>query len=446
MYILVIGLMVLLLLSYYVGREDLFNPVFLCCCFFFFSALCTSYNIECWGIDLSYITISLILFSLLSMIFGGFFGLSLNKKTGHEVVEISLVYLSNIKISCVIVLGLLAAVLYFKDIISIARAYGYGGGSGIGTLMSIYRNASHFSSETEDQVSRLAYYLLMIFRLCSYMITYIGINNLILQTDKRYYKKCFIITLMYCVISLITASRMQLLKMAIFIMLLYFLLLKKSTGWNKHVKVRTLLKIALSAIAVIILFVSVRTLVGRSNTEEPFYYFTKYAGGSIHLLDLFIKNPIESSTIWGKETFYSMYKFLGTKVGRRDWVYVFAKEFRRSNGVALGNVYTALRCYYYDFGFIGCIICSGIVGFIFSAIYGSIHRRNLKKGIDMRLFLYVYLSYSYCLFSVNYYFDYLNLGFLKWVILMYIIRWFLVKLNISFGIKRKRGYCCEQRN
>jgi oligosaccharide repeat unit polymerase len=224
---------------------------------------------------------------------------------------------------------------------------------------------------------------------------------------------------------------MQLIKLSIFIVLVYFLLTKKSKGWNKRVKGSTIFKIALGAIAVLVLFVAVRTFVGRSNAEDPFYYITKYAGGSIQLLDLFIKNPISESSIWGKETFYAMYKFLGPKLGHSDWVYVFAKEFRRSNGVALGNVYTALRCYYYDFGYIGCIICTGIVGFVFSIVYANIHRNKLKNGVDMRLFLYAYLSYSYCLFSVNYYFDYLNFGFIKYIIFMYLIRWFLLKFKLS---------------
>ena len=437
-------MIMLTLFAYWMGKNDLFNPVFLCVAVFTVSVFAASYNIEIWHIDLSPVTVSLIVTSLISMILCGSLTrimMESFKGTVSRKEMLRSFYVEDWKYLLVLLLGAVTVVIYVHDIMRIGRAHGFVSGSGISALIKLYRNVSHFSSEAEDKVSRTAYYSMELFRIAAYFMTYIGLSNVVAERSiKKSLKKnlrYFAVTVMFLVLILFTGARMQLLKMFIFIILVFFILSKKKKGWGMSIPITTLFKIIMCVVALLALFVILRSFVGRSTETDPIYYITMYAGGSVELLDLFIKKPLPPSNIWGKETFYAMYNFLGRNLHKPEWIYVFAKEFRHSHGVSVGNVYSALRCFYYDFGFFGCVLCSGIVGAAFTSIYTHIRFKRLKKPVDMTVLLYCYLGYSFCMFSINYYFDYLSFSFIRTLIFFFLMNWFLsdckLKENIRFS-------------
>lgn len=440
MWILLLAILVLVVVSYIAGNRDLFNPVFLCCSMFMVSAVCAATNISIWGIDLSSTTILLIVLSLLSMITFGWLGLYVpTKKVNGNLVEAGLryIYIDNFKLFCVILLGVLSTVFYLRDVISIARRYGYALGGGIGVLIGTFRSNSHFSIDLEDKVSSLSSWTMDLFRLSAYIMTYIGVNNWIVTKKTKECVRFFAITVFFCLSILISGARMQILKISIFAVLVYFILLKKHNKWNTRIRTKSLIKILAFIVVILVAFVGLREYVGRSTSDSPLYYLTRYMGGSIQLLDLFVEKPIVDTSVWGKETFYNTINFLGRRLGNSNWRYVFAKEFRSSNGVNVGNVYTALRCFYADFGFIGTLICSAIVGFVFSFVYALIRKRKKVRLVDPLITLYCYFSYSYVLFSINYYFDFIGITFFKILVLFLIVRWYIVDFNCRIKLKLK---------
>ncbi|MTV44646.1 oligosaccharide repeat unit polymerase, partial [Streptococcus pneumoniae] len=85
-------------------------------------------------------------------------------------------------------------------------------------------------------------------------------------------------------------------------------------------------------------------------------YITRYMGGSIQLFDLFVIDPIRRNKELGAETFSGIYEMLA-KLGFDNNI-IKGLEWRVSpNYYSLGNVYTAIRRYYSDFGVIGIVIC-----------------------------------------------------------------------------------------
>ena len=64
------------------------------------------------------------------------------------------------------------------------------------------------------------------------------------------------------------------------------------------------------------------------------------------------------------------------------------KEFRYSNGILLGNVYTSFRAFHHDFGFTGIIIFQVIEGFFYSIYYEKMKRLKNKSGISATFILY----------------------------------------------------------
>ena len=447
MFVLFLGIIFLIIISFILGEKDIVNPIFLCCAGFFLSIICAYYNVTTWGINLCNETVMLIFFSLLVMVIVSFLVINLTgnicnkyarpgkKISGPEAV--SYIEVDTYKYVLVILLAVFTAGMYIRDIITITKSSGYISGAGIQALMRVYRLATHFKeAEGSNRISRYTVYSMDLLRAFAYICTYIGINN-ILTADSRRKQirnlRNFVIAFLFCVVNLLTGSRMQILKLVIFFAVVYLILQKRKNGWDKTVKLSTVLKIGGLVVLALILFVQIRGLVGRETDTDPLYYITSYAGGSIEGLDLFIKEPIEKSALWGKESFYAMYNYLGKWFDFNGESFLFAKEFRRSNGVGVGNIYTALRCFYYDFGFWGCLACCGIVSAVFSLVYAFIRFKPSDQPVDMKLLLYGYFSYTYVMFCINYYFDYLTPAIVKMLICFFVGRWFMTKFKAEFS-------------
>lgn len=442
MLILCIAVPILALLSYFIGKEDIINPIFLCVSIFVASIFSALYNIETWKINLSSTTVALILLSLSSMVIFGYVGLHLKssrKRSKLKLNHLPYIEVPNYKIIAIVLLGLFATILYFRDVLIVARRLGYSYGGGIGTIIGTYRNASSFNVDLENRVSRISSYSMEAFRVSAYLCLYIGIQNIIVSKKNKKNIKYILIVLLFCVSTIVTGSRMQLIKVTLFAVIVAIILYRRNTGENKKIKLKTIAKIFLLFALVMVAFVGIRTVVGRSGIEDPLYYFTRYAGGSIELLDIYLREGHVKNQIFGQESLYAFYNFFGNHFGINELQQIHAREFRRSaNGVSVGNIYTALRTLYNDFGFIGCIVCSGLIGLAVSYFYSRIKSHNKFELVDMGVVLYGYLSYSYCLYSINYYFEFVTPAFIKTIIMFYLMRYFILSFGIKGVLKSKK--------
>ena len=192
---------------------------------------------------------------------------------------------------------------------------------------------------------------------------------------------------------------------------------------------------AFSVIGVGILFVALRSIVGRDASKDPLSYLTFYAGCPFAALDIFLKKPVSRPDIWGKETFYYLNQGFGILLRRTDLRYNFFKEFTRSpNGTYIGNVYTALRPPYKDFGLGGMCVYMVVMGLFYTYLYCKVRKKSGRNRIDFLLLLYSYFAYTFFMYFYNCYNSFITITFLKNIIYMLLIRWFLV----DFHIKRKR--------
>lgn len=150
---------------------------------------------------------------------------------------------------------------------------------------------------------------------------------------------------------------------------------------------------ALVALGALYLFYGVRVFVGRQSEQGMLEYITHYAGGSLPGLDLYFKDPPPPSDIWGKETFYSLNQGL-RKLGLLEIPYYLVHhEFRRSGGGSIGNVYTALRDYHYDFGLAGMYLLHIVFVLFFSIFYEYQKRRRSDLGLIVLAMMYYALAF-----------------------------------------------------
>ena len=140
------------------------------------------------------------------------------------------------------------------------------------------------------------------------------------------------------------------------------------------------------------------------------------------------------SVVFGQETFFSVVQGLQRRGMLKDFQYSFFQEFRNSNGIGLGNVYTALRDYYFDFGFIGTMIMHTVFSLFFSWIYEKEKVRGSNIGIIILAMTYncvVLYAYNNQFFSTD-----ISIGFLSrliYVIIMY--KLFIRKKVLDISLK-----------
>lgn len=423
-----IALLIVLLMLY---RGDILDPSIIIVSTFLFSSLCALYSIDLWKMALSWTTYWVIFGGILVFCLGGAFirlcGGVLHKQNKKR--QINFIVIEKDKLGIFMMATIAIAIIYAYFIFKIARQAGANGSWSI--IMNVYRTTTSHSL-SEDSIPTIVTYL---FRLCimgGYIILYVLVNNYLIT--KRIDKGLLVSLLTILGISLLSGGRTDIMRFICAGITLYFVLYHRFKGWIFRFKPRQAGKIIIGILALAVLFYLLKGAVGRLNQTTLFYYISYYVGGSIELLDLFIKDPPLSSDVFGKETFYGIYSFIGPKTGNSDWIYTIHKEFRTSNGILIGNVYTMFRSYLYDFGSGGMVILVFLFSMIVSLWYMKI-RTNKKKNcrtIDVSLLIYAFLSHTIFMsfFAEEFYVTFFSFTMIRNILSLIVVYCFMFKVRI----------------
>ena len=247
---------------------------------------------------------------------------------------------------------------------------------------------------------------------------------------------------MFCVCSILTGGRNPLLQLLVAALMMYYLLKKKIQGYSRKFNRKFTFKLLSIVVIVLIAFSNMRFLVGRTNTLNTFDYLAMYIGAPIKLFDMFIQNPPSKvHELFGQETFINLWTWLGTFThDSRMTGLIMNKEFRTFNGLQLGNVYTAFREYYFDFGIVGVIILPFIHSVFFTTFYQKIsqNKTNWKKNeFDLQIILYSYLSVALVYYSIDdrLFQRFLSRGTFRELIFLVLFAVLLPRIRISFDVK-----------
>ena len=211
---------------------------------------------------------------------------------------------------------------------------------------------------------------------------------------------------------------------------MYYMFLHRKVGWNKHISGKMLKKALMIFVIGMIIFYYMKELVGRVSSLNFLEYVTQYVGGSIQLLDQYIKDTRESNAIPFGETLTGLITGF-RKLDLTTAVLMKQLEFRYTpTGVYLGNVYTALRRYYNDAGWIGVVIFPAILSFIMNAFYRKIrlYKNNSIKHIYKTI---VYASLLYVVpfqaMEDSFYINKITIGYLIELLILYMCSLFVFK-------------------
>ena len=427
----VVLLAVLMLISYFLFDKDLFAPPTIVSLGFLFTSLCALYNEKLWELDFSSTTMWDIVSGVAAFIAGGLIAVLLStpfsgeRRIGlsHKVSETKPIIIERWKTLVVIACQLITIIMEYTELRSITGETTWFG------MVSAFRNQT--ATVSPDEYTMTFSGILVLFLganfAVAYVYSYIVGNNIAV----RYKQPILNWVPIFCTLltTFMQGYRGEMLRFW------------RAAGWKKSKEIsRTIRIIAASVVVIAVVFVAMQRFVGRTITSDPLYYFTIYAGSSVAAFDLFIKDPLPPSGIWGKETFYDLNQSISRWFDKPDLTYLFFKEFRTSpSGLTIGNIYTAFRPPYYDFGYVGMLIYLLIMGAFYTFVYCLIRNKCGRSEIDFRLLLYSYFAFTFFMYFYNCYNGFFSFSIIRLCLELLVIRWFLVgwhtKKQYSFTLK-----------
>lgn len=424
-YILAILLIGIMLLSYESTGKDWLTPSTLITLMFLLSTIAAIYNLGRWKFELGAYSVFLIIFSLIiTLIINAAF----HSYYGKKRVSFEKHNISEIKFHVLIVgtfYTIVCLVLQFRIISSIGIA-------DISAAMYSYRMSTAYGIGNINITENYS----QLFNIAT-AITYVVVFNLIyfFKKLKRTYIVVSILQITaWIFLYFLNGSRSEVFSMFVYSFVIFYMNRIRTLGRYKKYNYRQILKILFIVIGALYSFYFFKELAGRQSDKTVIEYLTSYLGGSIPCFDLFIKKPLGESVIFGQETFLSVIQGLQRRGMLKNFQYSFFQEFRSSNGIGLGNVYTALRDYYFDFGFIGMIIMHTVFSLLFSWIYEKGKVRGSNIGLIILAMTYnciVLYAYNNQFFSMD-----ISIGFLLkliYTIIMY--KLFIRKKVLNFSLR-----------
>lgn len=374
----------LLIVSFFISNKDIISPPVILCAVYVLSISSAMYNIAAWRINLSeeavlYISSGMISFCIISFITHKRFAYY----TPTKILD-TIILIPKSKLLFALLISIICYILYVREINSFVGSFG----SDYSLAMQQFREEFSYG---DMKLSFVANQAIKVLSAIAFVYIFIISNNI--STNKSWkYKLLYLVpVVLLCHASL--KSGVRAMSIQIFTMFLVFIIFfKRKYGHYDNKKVvKYILYIGGGSVLFLIAFSAIRYFVGRQNDSDIMEYLTAYIGGSIQLFDLYLQSPNEVDTL-GLETFGAFYNNL-VKLGIIDGKeQVMHMEFRYSNGILLGNVYTSFRAFHHDLGYWGIILFSAIEGFFFTYYYEKMKKLRRSQLISAPLILYGVLS------------------------------------------------------
>lgn len=416
-YALLAALVLLSLASYGLCGRDFFAPATMLCLAFTFSCACALYNLPRWQFTLAPRTVTLIVGALALSV-----GINAWARACFQRVRVQPWQGQAVPIPLWVSAGILL-VLGAVLLVMLAQVRRIGGGGSLSAAMAVFRAKNAYGLSLSDQLPGWVRQLLNL----SAVVAFLYLFHLI-WFGRRLGRLGLALNaaiLAVCIgVSLLTGGRFSAMTMVVAGAVLWYML---RSGGPRAWKLGTLLRVMAAVLAVLYGFYAVKTLVGRQSEDTLVEYITHYAGGGIPGLDLYLQDPPAPSGIWGKETFYSLNNGL-RKLGVLDIPYYYIHhEFRRSGGVSIGNIYTALRDYHYDFGLGGLLVLHTAFSVIFAFWYEYQKKRRSHLGI--LLWAMVYYCVVFYPISNSFFASVVSFGFVIRAALLAVLYRLLIQRN-----------------
>lgn len=421
----------LFFVAYFLSKKDIMSPSVVMCIMFLLSTTIAIlaadqvqivFGMESFGILVAGIST----FILAETIFQHWFQRNVTRK-----VEMQRIFETQNESFCVsnphglviiiaIIIEIPILIWYLREMLRIAGGFG-------GAVRSIIVNTV-VTSWNDAIVNPLLTPLLKITKALSYISGFILIQRLLAKEKGALYITGLLSLMSFeVIVAMVTGSRGEMLEFISALLIEYSILWHQKNGWHRNLSWK-LIRIGIIVIAVgIPLFYYSALWMGRTKLGimRPMTEIVNiYLGYPIYNFDLYVKQPsIPYRHSFGEESLIGVNTFLSKYLGINTYVRNVNLEYHYSNGYFLGNVYTFFRRPLHDFGFVGMLIFTVLVAFLFSWIYyGKIKWRRRTITTDCWSLTYGYIFYWIVSSSIDQYSHaYVSLNNIVVVLLMFII-------------------------
>lgn len=448
LYIMALGLIAILFISYLICNKDLMSPSFLLCIGYFISCLSAIYNIQMWGYDVGLYTIFIYFLGIFSYIAGEIFikriqipktrQLNNNTTAVFNEIRVGTVKYIFCVLVCVVIL-----VLTYQEVVRIANI----NFADWGNLTYNYKT-NVVNSDLEDaNLSSMVVQLNKVTKGFAFVFMFIFINNMFALSGSSLRRKMSAIKylvppVIYILQCTVKGGRFTSVALIIGGVFLFYFLWRLKVGWSKVIKFKFIFTIILLIIGVFAVFWFSRELVGRMSTDtSALGYITRYLGGGPALFDMYLNDSVYLQD-GVHETFAGLFQSFD-KLGIVEVTVRVSHEFRYApTGIIIGNAYSALRNYYHDFGILGVIILNFLLSVIFSGVYYRMKYRITSSSTN-RFTMIFYSSMIYIIifqFVTDYFFARLSVGFFVEILVMYACYYFVLNIHMkNYKIKLAKG-------
>lgn len=444
MYVLfLIILLSIFLFNLVVYKFEILSPPVLLSFMFFFCAFVGIIRYDDWRLNEYYgFTVLVIVSGILAFCLGGYFGSAcrLNYLKKNEPIRHDRIELDRLCKVVFIIIGISGNVIFFYYVRKMVLNLGYAHNGISQMLYSYYIIKIKLQNVGDNNIPYFSNILNRFVTVNSVLCLYIFLHNICFRKYEKKDLWLLLIILFWPVQSIIKSGRGDILiLLAESIYLMYFFW-NMYYGWNDTVN-NKIIKWGSRIFGVfLILFIILAIVLGKRNSFAELNikeYLTKYISVGIRNFDLFLKNPVRSD-FFGQETFPGFHRILYNYLNIGN-LYATPLEAIQFNGFSMGNIYTAFRRYYADFGLFGMLFISYLLGYFFSLAYEKIKMKSYKDQTGFRLLLFAYLSKEIFYWPIEnqLLISELSIGGIFKIIMLYILYLLAVKKKVRIIIRRK---------
>ena len=436
-YVLAALLFLLLVATYFGVGQDLMHPSVLTVGAMLLCVCASMYNIKLWNMQYHANTVIIVIFGMSCVSLMGIICARCKSKRKKysledaEIVSQNGVYkVDKTVYGIVVCFDVLVLSWYYYIVLKTT------GGGALTEMLHSFRMIHSYGVGADDAASipGILNQCIKVNKVLAYLFVMIFLNNAIGYKKKDW--KYLVPPLLFCIQTLLGSDRIYIILLAGSSVVMAYVIWHRKNGWQKNISGKYVKVAAKALMAILIFFVLAGNLIGHSSEKiaDPLEYISSYMGGSIQLLDMYVQEPLhETDSGWGEETFSSVYKTVvqmqGNTPPKRHM------EFRASNGVIIGNIYTALRKYYHDFGFSGVVILCSIFGLFYGIAYKRLQQERITELMSYKLCAYCFIVHCTFYFPLDdlFFSGVISINYFSMLIYMYVIYYFLIKRPIRFS-------------
>lgn len=274
------------------------------------------------------------------------------------------------------VIEVIIAVMVFRSTLSIARLIN--AGANILNMLQYARNAYLYTDAGMGLgLSIASFFVLALGYFYTYVIMYCVVGKgQTMRSALASHKLEALIVVVSLLSGMMGTGRTFLIKYIVFLFITFYytrFMKGKMKRVTFHGLMKTVVKILLALALFFALFQAMGILTDKTGKASAVDMFYGYSGAAVVALDRSIESYSYDGRFFGEESFYGFYGFLnalGCNIPN-DILHLPFVDIGNGNST---NIYTSLRTYLYDFGFVGLYIVQFLLGMVSAAMYALMYR------------------------------------------------------------------------